>query len=471
MLPTRSSNNSRSAELFKSVVVKEEPRPKNLVNDQPVPLDNSGAEGSKNPVATGSPVLTSCLFSHLTCHLRAGVEPPVVPAGPGKGTEFGSIPKPIPVSGRVASPVTDPVTGFLPCKRREPHDNFDPKPSKAAAPSEPVSNFDSFNTAMKEMSSAYDKERQKMKNKHEADLISRDANHALHIEKLKAEHADELLRLRSECEEGKQKYAGIVKRYDELKMRHAKELEQNHQSFSHQINAVKASTEAGYIKQIEQLTKNFEAEKQMLQIQIERRNAEIETTNRWRREDLRKVEQQLDDRQTKLNAQLVSHNELAVAQLTKTFDKRVEAVQAQCESDYRIKLAEQKGEYDRRIAELEAQLAAKHQDVELCNELRKSNELMPQLLDGISYATPQLVGFKNNVAEIVARAQDMNDHANRLQGFMTGWQMGMPRGPPMQPAVFFPSVPPQPQPPHHGSSGRVRHGAFHTESGPHHGQP
>jgi hypothetical protein len=159
----------------------------------------------------------------------------------------------------------------------------------------------------------------------------------------------------------------------------------------------------------------------------------------------------------------VSHNELAMAQLAKTYDKRVEAIQAQCESECRIKLAEQKAEYERRIAELEAQLAAKHQDVELCNEIRKSNELLPQLLDGISYATPQLVGFKNNVAEIMARAQDMNDHANRLQGFMTGWQMGMPRAPPMQPPMYYPpqSMPPQ------GSGGRGRRGAFQAESGPH----
>ena len=328
-----------------------------------------------------------------------------------------------------------------------------------------------------------------MKDKHQADMTSKDANHALHVEKLKAAHAEEirrlrldsdeeLVRLRAECEEEKQKYAALAKRYDELKarhaselekhqLRHAKELEQHNQSFSRQISAVKASAEAGFLKQMEQLTKSFEAEKQTLLIQIERRNAEIETTNRWRREDLRKVEQQLDDRQIKLNEQLVSHNELAVAQLTKTFDKRVEAVQAQCESECRIKLAEQKCDYDRRIAELEAQLAAKNQDVELWNELRKSNELMPQLLDGISYATPQLVGFKNSVAEIMTKAQDMNDHANRLQGFMTAWQMGMPRPPAMQPAVFFPAQPP----PHPAPGGRVRHGAFHTESGPHHGQP
>lgn len=335
---------------------------------------------------------------------------------------------------------------------------------------------------MKEMSSAYDTERQKMRDQHTFDLIKRDTNHAQQVEKLKAAHAEELLRLRSEFEEEKQKYSGLVRRYDELKGRHAgelekqqlchaKELEKQKQYFGQQIDCVKASA-AGHVKQAEQLIKNLEGEKQALLIQVEHFKAETETTNRWRRDDFLKIQQQVDDRQAKLNAQLVSNSDLVFAQLTKTFDKRAEAIQAQCEAESRAKLAEQKAEYDRRIAELEAQLAAKHQDVELCNELRKSNELMPQLLDGISYATPQLVGFKNNVAEIMARAQDMNDHANRLQGFMTGWQMGMPRGPAMQPAVFFPSQPPPPPPPsHQGPPARVRHGAFHTESAPHHGPP
>lgn len=238
-------------------------------------------------------------------------------------------------------------------------------------------------------------------------------------------------------EKEKQKYAALAGRYDELKAR--------------------------YIHQVEHMSKEFDAEKKKLQIEISNKTAELETTNRWRREDLRKVEQQLDDRQTKLNAQLVSHNDTAMAQLAKTYDKRIESIQAQCESQYRIQLTEQKYDYEKRIAELEAKLAAKHQDVELCNEIRKANELIPQLIDGITFATPKLVDFKDNVAEIMNRARDMNDQTNRLQGFVSGWQMSMPRLPSMQPPVYFPAPPPPP-----GSGGRVRHGAFHCESGPQH---
>lgn len=380
--------------------------------------------------------------------MTGGSEAPVAPFGPAQGAEFHSIPRPVPVGGGAGSSVNGAATGFLPCKRRESIENFDPRANKVQCGSEPSSGFEVFNSAIKDISVAYDKDRQKLKEKFQADLTNKDAQHAMEIEKIKADF-----------DEDRQKYSELAKRYEELKARHAKDLD----TYTRQINAAKANAEAIYIKRIEKLNKDHEDEKKNWQIIDAKKTAEIETTNRWRREDLRRVEQQLDDRQTKLNAQLVSHNELAMAQLAKTYDKRVEAIQAQCESECRIKLAEQKAEYERRIAELEAQLAAKHQDVELCNEIRKSNELLPQLLDGISYATPQLVGFKNNVAEIMARAQDMNDHANRLQGFMTGWQMGMPRAPPMQPPMYYPpqSIPPQ------GSGGRGRRGAFQAESGPH----
>ena len=400
--------------------------------------------------------------------MTGGVEGPVAPFGPAQGAEFHSIPRPVPIGGGGAgSAGNDTSSAFVPCKRREASDDLDSRASKVACVNDKNSSFDVFNAAIKDMSIAYDRERQKIKEKHQADLTNKDAQHALEIEKAKTDRAEELTMLRAEVEDERQKYAALVRRYDDLKARHAKELEQQNQNYSRQVNAVKSSTEAGLLKRIEQLTKDHEAEKKNWQILDAKKTAEIETTNRWRREDLRRVEQQLDDRQSKLNEQLVSHNELAVAQLAKTYDKRVEAVQAQCESECRIKLAEQKAEFDRRIAELEAQLAARHLDVELCNEIRKTNELMPQLMDGISYATPQLVGFKNNVAEIMARAQDMNDHANRLQGFVTGWQMGMPRAPPMQPPMFFPS-PPAPPP---LSGARGRRGAFHAEPGPQHGPP
>lgn len=391
--------------------------------------------------------------------MTGGPEPPVAPFGPAQAAEFHSIPRPVPVGGGAGSKASGAANGFLPCKRRESSENFVPRAAKVQCGNENGSSFDMFNSAIKDISVAYDKERQKINAQFQTDMTNKEAEHAMEIEKVKASSKEEVRALRAECVDLKQKYAVLAERFSGLTTRQAKDME----DYNRQLNAAKASAEAKYIKQIEQMTKDIEAEKKNWQIIDAKKTTEIETTNRWRREDIRRVEQQLDERQTKLNAQLVSHNELAVAQLAKTYDKRVEAIQAQCESECRAKLAEQKVVYERRIAELEAQLAAKSQDVELCNEIRKANELVPQLLDGISYATPQLVGFKNSVAEIVARAQDMNDHANRLQGFMTGWQMGMPRAPPM----YFspPSVPPP------GSGGRGRRGAFQTESGPHHGAP
>jgi hypothetical protein len=449
------------------VVVKQEP-----VNDNPVPSDRKGSGG----------LFFCCFLSpELIFSVTGVVEPPVAPFLPAQGTEFHSIPRPIPVCGGAGSTVNVPAIGFLPCKRREPHDSLDPRASKAPCGNEQGSSFDVFNSAIKDISVAYDQERQKTKEKHQDDLNNMDAKHALGVEKVKADWMEGVRVLRAECADEREKHSALAKRYEELRTRQTRELESYNrqlstgkasaakelESYNRQISTGKATAEAGCLKQIEQIVKGHEADKKAWQILDARRMAEIETTNRWRREDLRRVEQQLDDRQTKLNEQLVSHSELAAAQLSKTYDKRVEAIQAQCESECRIKLAEQKAEFNGRVAELEAQLAAKHQDVALCDEIRKSNELMPRLLDGIAHAAPELAGFRNNVAEIMARAQDMHNHAIRMQGFMSGWQMGMPRAPPMQAPMFYPS--PQGPPPVSGGPGR--RGAFNTEPGPHQGQP
>ena len=338
-------------------------------------------------------------------------------------------------------------------KRRENHDSPEARLSKV--PCNHVGaggGFDTLDDTIKNVTSAFDKERRKFKDELDQHL-------RLHQEELNrkdGECAEEIRKARSACAEEAQKALAYMKQIEELKSRHAGEIDDLKKSFAHELGTQKAQVDAahhqrnGFHCSLEDAKKRFAAEKAEMELKIAKLQGSLDATDRGRREDFRNLERQLDDREAR-------HRNQVISEITTSHKERLEAMKNLYESEGRNHLSELRVVYERKIASLESELAALKGDGETRKDIRKLVEAIPGLLEGIYSGTSQLGVFKTQVTEISAKTQEIHNQAIHLQGYMAA---AMQRPGPVPPPQFV-YYPPMQQ--HPAPVGRGRHGAFHSE--------
>ena len=374
-------------------------------------------------------------------------------AGPVLSSSFHTIPKPIP-----KTPGPDPklpangaslgiTTSAFATKRRESNDNPEARMSKVQCNHGGAGGgFDSLSDTIKNVTSAFDKERRKFKE----ELAH---NMRLHHEELAmkdAECAEEIRKARADCAEEAQKVLAYMKKVDELRARHATELENHTIEHTRQVCLHKDATDSVQRERDSLCKSNEELRSKNKELSVL-----VDAAERYRREDFRVLERQIDERDAR-------HRSQAMTDLVKTYEKRMEIFKSQMEAEGRAHLAELRTAYERKIASLEAELATLKNDADLRRDVRTLCEGIPGLLDSIYSGTAQLGVFKTQVTEISASAQDIRNQANQLQGFMSAMQAaGVQRQAPPPQFMYYP--PPQQHP---GPAGRARYPQFHPEPAP-----
>jgi len=223
-----------------------------------------------------------------------------------------------------------------------------------------------------------------------------------------------------------------------------------------EIKQQKVACEAAYKQKLEDQMVISDRIKHNLDLEISKLKAVLETTERFRREDFRKIEQQLDDRESR-------HRLAAMTELSKNYEKQVQMIRQQYDSECRAKLAEQKTVYETDIAALKTEIVMLRKDLDSHKKMEKLVDLFETLLQNLYTASSQLAAIKTHSGEISDKTREIIEQANQFRGFMAAWQR--------PPVMFYPpplgqQAPPQPHPPQPhlpGPGPRVRHGAFSAD--------
>jgi hypothetical protein len=447
----RSTNNSMSSlPLPNSVSVKQEristdAKCKNPVNNQPVP-----------PSQVPPPLPGMIDFAAVV----QGAEPPA----PILGTLFASMPKPIPVlasngSGGTESGGAGTTSAFQSCKRRESHENPDARLSKVQCSH--GGGYDMLDDTIQNVASAIGRERSKYKDEldrcqrvHREELAKKTARCAEEIKKIQADATEEITKARAASAEASIKAEEVLKEIETLKGRHSAEIDQQNLSFARELGKHKADAEAVHRQKIEDICKTHDHLVKNLELDLAKVKAELETTNRYGRDMMRKFGQELDEREAR-------HRNHAMSELNKTYEKRTESLQRQFEAECRAQLAEQRTGYECRIAALETEVACLKSDIELRREVRKFCESFPPVLDNLYNTNSQLGVLNTRINDFNGKTVEIGNQANQLQGIMIALQSTAVQRP--APVMYYPPMHPIPHP-HQPPSGRGRH-AFQVEGG------
>lgn len=449
----RHTNNSMSSLVppchvpIKQERISEPPKCKNPVNDQPPP-----------PSQAAPPLPGMVDFASVA----QGVDPPP----PILSTSFASIPKPVPVVPSNGAGGKDPASSaFHSCKRRESHENPDARVSKVQCSH--GGGYDMLDDTIQNVASAIGRERSKYRDEleqfkrfHDDEMAKKDAQYAEEIQKIQAAASDDIAKARAETAEASRKTAEFSKELKAREDHYAAEADKQNLSFARELGKHKAEAEASYRKKLEDVTNIHDNIVKQLELELAKVKAELDTTRGYGRDTLRKFGQELDEREAR-------HRHQAMAELTKTYEKRAESMKHQFDAECRAQLAEQRTAYERRIVALETEVVGLKNDIELRRDVRKFCESFPPVLDTLYSTNSQLGVLSTRINDFSAKTAEIGNQANQLQGIMIALQSTAVQRPP--PMMYYPPPHAHPHPhsiPHTAPApvGRGRH-AFQTDAG------
>jgi hypothetical protein len=435
----RQTNNSMSSVPPANIPIKQEPK------------DDDAK--FKNPTAQPAPSIKSMPQSKPPVNFASLVTPNDNHPPPASAS-LDSVRKPIPVLFTAGMTGSGAAGAFSSCKRRESHENPDARLTKVQCNHLPAGGgFDMLDDTIQNVASALGRERTKYMD----ELAKKDAQCAEEIQKIRDDCAEQLRKSQAAVAEAQGRADSALKQLGDLQARHDAEIEQQSVAFAKELNKHKTELDASFRQRLEEANAGSERIIKGLQLELAKAKAELETTQKNHRDDFRSYQRDFDEREAR-------HRNNVITEMGKSYEKRLELIKHQFDSECRAQLAEQRTGYERRIATLETEVVGLKHDIELRREVRKACEALPPFLDGVYSATSQLGVFKTQVAEITAKAVEIGNQANHLQGYMTALQSNAVQRPPQ---IFY-------YPPHPGAAmptpaGRGRHGAFHAEAA--HGPP